>query len=266
MTVDELALRLTASKAGRAVSPDVVRGAAAWALERHKPKDAEKAAKTRLHQLYGSYIVEKELEQAEEIVAALERGELDAPSAARALLPLHGSTRERLADLQACYDAIWQVCGAPERVVDIACGFNPLSFCALGRTGFDLEAVDAGQDMVALLNRFFAAAGQSEFHAQAGDALKSPPAGRYDLALVFKFLPLAERLRRGGARALLDSLDARHIVVSFPTRTLGGRNVGMEGNYAQWFQSLGYPGKVIHSFTLSNELFLIVEGCLCSTK
>lgn len=280
MTVEELALRLSASRAGRAVSPDVVRGAAAWALERHKPKEAEKAAKTRLHQLYGSYIVEKELDQATDIVAALERGERDAPSAAQALLPLHGSTRERLPELQHCYDTIWQVCGAPRRVADIACGFNPLSFFALGRTEFELAALDAGQELVTLLNRFFAAAGQDGFHAKAGDALAAPTTGHYsgdapttghypggapttghyDLALIFKFLPLAERLRRGGARALLDSLDARHIVVSFPTRTLGGRNVGMEGNYAQWFHTLGYPGKVLHSFCLSNELFLIVEG------
>lgn len=266
MTVDELAFRLSESKAGRDINADVVRGTAAWALERHRPKEAEKAAKTRLHLLYGSYIEDRELARAEGFVAALEHGQLAAPDAARAMLALHGSTRERLGELEVCYDAILQTCGAPARVADIACGLNPLSFCALGLSDCELWALDAGQALVAVLNRFFAAAGRAGFTACSGDALSNAPPGRYDLALVFKFLPLAERLRHGGARALLDSLDARHIVVSFPTRTLGGRNVGMQDNYAQWFQSLGYPGKVIHSFVLSNELFLIVEGCYCSTK
>ncbi len=260
MNAEALAARLLQSKAGRQVSPDVVAEAAAWALERYRPKDAEKAAKTRLHQLYGSYVEDGELARAAAIVADLERGELSPPDAAAAMLPLHSSTRERQHSLAACYDAIWAACGAPARVADIACGLNPLSFCALGRTDFELVAMDAGQDIAALLNRFFAATHLPRFCAQAGDALARPPQGRFDVALIMKFLPLCERMARGGARRLLDAVDARHLVVSFPTRTLGGRNVGMEENYAQWFQTLGYPGKLIHSFALSNELFLIVEG------
>ncbi|MER4518019.1 16S rRNA (guanine(1405)-N(7))-methyltransferase RmtF, partial [Klebsiella pneumoniae] len=50
------------------------------------------------------------------------------------------------------------------------------------------------------------------------------------------------------------------LVVTFPTRTLGGRGVGMEKHYADWFERI-LPDtlSVRDRFTVSDELVYLVE-------
>ena len=223
--------KVCASKAGREIDPAVVGAAVRWALARYSPKDAEKAAKARLHQLYGSYVGEGWAKAAAKTLALLEAGELPPQDAALRLMALHGSTSERLDHIDECYQHIFAATGAPSSVLDVACGLNPLAFALPGMPQAALTALDAGQDIATLLNRFFAAAQMPHAHAESGDAMAELPAGPYDLALLMKFLPLAERIETGRALRLLKAIPARHIVVSFPTRSLSGRNVGMEKNY-----------------------------------
>jgi 16S rRNA (guanine(1405)-N(7))-methyltransferase len=251
---------LLRSKAGREVCPAVVRNTARWALARHPAKEAEKAAKARLHQFYGSWVAEGWAKRAEKALTELERDDIGAQQAAERLLSAHSSTRERLAHIGECYDRIFAACGAPPSVLDIACGMNPVSFCLLGMSGQRILGVDAGTAVADTLNRFFALSDMQNAVACAGDVMDSLPAGRYDLALVMKFLPLAERLERGGALKLLGSIDADRIVVSFPTRSLSGRNVGMERNYSAWFEGLGYRGGIVNRFVCAEEIFYIVKG------
>jgi 16S rRNA (guanine(1405)-N(7))-methyltransferase len=255
-----LAERLMASKAGREVSPDTALSAVRWALARYAPADAEKAAKTRLHQFYGSWVGEGWARKAQRILDALERGGQDAGSAAQKLLALHASTRERLPFIGKCYEHIFACCGKPASVLDAACGLNPLSFALPGMPDASILAVDAGVAVAETLNRFFVLAGMQNSRAEAGDILGSPPTGRFDLALVMKFLPLAERMEKGGAVKLLDSIDAVHTVVSFPTRSLSGKNVGMERNYSQWFEGLEFNGEIVERFVCGEEIFYIIKG------
>lgn len=252
------------SRAGREVSPDAALSAVRWALARHKPADAEKAAKTRLHQFYGSWVGEGWAKKADKILTSLEQGcEGAAPSATR-LLALHASTRERLEHIGESYDKIFAACGRLQSVFDAACGLNPLSFFLLGLPEVELTALDAGVAVAATLNRFFSASPMPNARASAGDVLTAPPQGHFDLALVMKFLPLAERMERGGALKLLNSIDARHIVVSFPTRSLSGKNVGMERNYSEWFEGLELKGEIRARFVCGEEVFYIIAPSVAS--
>lgn len=255
-----LAGSLAASRAGREVCPAVVENAVRWALQRYPVKEAEKAAKARLHQFYGSYVSEGWVKRADKTLAELAHGGIGAAEAAAALLALHGSTRERLGHIEECYGKIFSVSGRPASVLDIACGLNPVSFYLMSMNGVHLTAADAGSAVTDILNRFFTLAGMADARAYACDASAELPQGRFDLALVMKFLPLAERLEKGGALKLLNSIDARHIAVSFPTRSLSGRNVGMERNYSQWFEGLGFEGNIIDRFLYGDEIFYIVQG------
>ncbi len=252
--------KVCASKAGREIDPAVVSAAVRWALARFSPKDAEKAAKTRLHQLYGSYVGEGWAKAAAKTLALLEAGALPPQDAAMRLMALHGSTAERLEHIGECYERIFEACGAPSSVLDVACGLNPLAFVLPGMPQAALTALDAGQDIAALLNRFFAAAPLPRAHAESGDAMAALPAGPYDLALVLKFLPLAERIEKGGALRLLRAIPARRVVVSFPTRSLSGRNVGMEKNYSEWFEALGFEGEILERFVCGGEVYYVVDS------
>lgn len=259
-TVRELTKKVLASRAGREVSPDVVLGAVQWALARWKPAEAERRTRGRLHQLYGSYVVEGWLKTARAVLDELSRGACDARTAAERLLALHGSTRERAGCAVELYEKICSVCGRPRAVLDVACGLNPVSLFLTEIGAARILALDAGKDVVDVLNRFFSLAGMAGARALACDALQGLPEERFNLALILKFLPLAERMERGGALKVLRAVNAGHIAVSFPTRSLGGRNVGMERNYAQWFESLGYEGRVLDRFVLGDELVYVVEG------
>ena len=64
---------------------------------------------------------------------------------------------------------------------------------------------------------------------RAGDARGEIAGERFDLALLLKLIPTLEQLEPGCGARVVRGVPARVVVVSFPRRTLGGRDVGMDG-------------------------------------
>ncbi|MDR0272303.1 MAG: hypothetical protein LBI27_03175, partial [Clostridiales bacterium] len=81
-------------------------------------KDPLKAAKTRLHQIFGAYSQVNSLKKAN---ALLEKNMYTD------ILNLHASTKERLPYVKNFYEFVAQHTGAFNSVLDLGCGFNP--FC-----------------------------------------------------------------------------------------------------------------------------------------
>ena len=64
----------------------------------------------------------------------------------------------------------------------------------------------------------------------------------------------------GAALEVLNAVDAKWIAVSFPTRTLSGRNVGMAAHYAAWMETHLPPGRAVaDAFEAQNELFYVLK-------
>ncbi len=105
--------------------------------------------------------------------------------------------------------------------------------------GADYYAVDIYQDMGDFLNRFMALT-SVHGHAQAGDVLQLQgyPTRPVDVALVLKGVPCLEQVDKSAGRHLLDTLDAAHLLVSFPVHSLGGRSKGMAATYEAHFRQL----------------------------
>ncbi|NLD60197.1 MAG: 16S rRNA (guanine(1405)-N(7))-methyltransferase RmtF, partial [Clostridiales bacterium] len=171
------------------------------------------------------------------------------------ILSLHNSTRERLplAETDAMYRRIFEVAGRPSRVLDVACGLNPIYLAA---RGVPVLGVDAHLGAVELINRF---AGKNALDARAEgiDLLTDPlPEGRFPLALLLKLLPLLG----DAGYALLEKVDAGYVAVSFPTRTLSGRDVGMERHYGRGF-SENCPDRfeILDRFVHRSELIYILK-------
>jgi 16S rRNA (guanine(1405)-N(7))-methyltransferase len=248
MTEDIIA-RILASKKYSGLCQDTIRRVAEDACGRYKKaKDAEKAARETLHGITGAFMSADELKRAREYMAGGCMAEA---------LKLHSSTRERM-PLDAFYDRLFSYTGTPESVLDIACGLNPyyLGSVGIGVTGLDINAalMDAIND--------WARASGAPVTAHARDVLSEGalPDGEYDLALIMKLLPVLENQRKGSAIALLRSITAGRMVVTFPTRTLGGRKVGMDKHYAQWFEGiLTDEFSVAHQYIINDELVYIIE-------
>ncbi len=256
----ELLDKLLASKKYREMCPDTIRRI--WAENRgryKKLKDVDNATREALHGVSGAFLTDAE---AAECAWAMHAWATGARTDAQLenILNKHASTRERLplADMDALYARIFGITGKPDRILDLACGINPIY---LGARGLKATGVDISGSAVKLVNSFGSTYGMP-VRAVCADLLcpGAVPGERFDAALLFKVLPLLERQRAGAATVVMESVDAASLVVSFPTRTLGGRRVGMAGQYAAWMEShLPRGRQITASFEARNELFYILQ-------
>ena len=251
--------RLLQSKNYRDVCPDTVRRVWAACSQRYKkPRDAEKAACEALHGITGAFMTPQEARQLAYDMHAWHCNPTD-PGLER-MLSRHASTRERLpvAETDALYARLFEITGRPQSVLDLACGINPLY---LGARGVDATGVDISGSAVEAVNRF-GEVYHRPVRAICADLLcpGAIPMGHFDMALLFKLLPLLERQRTGAAMDVMNAVDADRLVVSFPTRTLGGRNVGMAAQYSDWMAGHIPPGRAVAGrFGTGNELFFILR-------
>ena len=239
---DELLNKLSSNKKYGDVHPDAIRRAIQECEGRYKKsKDLEKAVREQLHGITSAFNDLKRADPSDDLESLLSR---------------HASTKERLPleRMDALYARIFETTREPESILDLACGLNPLYL--LRRESCPVTGVDVSRSCIELLS---AAPG---FTGRWVDLLSdgAVPRERFHVALLFKILPLLERQRSGSAMELMEQIDAEYLVVSFPTRTLGGRNVGMEKNYSAWMEA-HVPGNraIADRFTDENELFYILK-------
>ena len=68
-----------------------------------------------------------------------------------------------------------------------------------------------------------------------------------------------EQIEHGLAQKILDNLNAEHILVTYPLRSLGGRKKGMEETYrSQFDQLVAGRGWKIQEFSFTNEVAFLV--------
>jgi 16S rRNA (guanine(1405)-N(7))-methyltransferase len=232
---------LTSSKY-KDVSTDLIRSIGARELaKRSSLKEAVKATKNKLHQVGGAYLTDKE--DYAGWLSELERLFHSGNQAAfltylRKVMSYHASTRERLPILDQFYQIILADLPPIHRILDVACGFNPLAlpWMPLAKP-VEYYAYDIYQDMLAFLQDFMSLI-QAQGHTQVCDIIQSCPTTPVDVAFVLKALPCLEQLDKSASSTLLHNINARYILVSFPVHSLGGRTKGMETNYETRFRSL----------------------------
>lgn len=244
----------------RAISRDLVRRLCAQELAKGaKPAVAIKATKAKLHQVAGAYIDRRSdyNRWLEELADARASGCEDRfrEACARAM-GCHASTRERLPYLAEMFACVLADVGPIRTVLDLACGLNPLAipWMQLGPTTQYL-AYDVYHDLVEFLNGFMRLAGVRG-QAAVRDVLSVLPNEQADVAFVMKSMPCLERQDGSAPARILDELRATRLVVSYPARTLGGRNKGMAENYEARLMALvterrfavrrfRFPGEVV---------------------
>ncbi|MBP6015771.1 MAG: hypothetical protein KA586_03565 [Candidatus Promineofilum sp.] len=265
--LEALVAAVLASSKYRHVSPAFVRAVGARELAiRPTMKAAIKATKNTLHQAGGAF-QDAPIDYRRALVT-LREAAADGPASAafrgacRAVMTGHTSTRERLPILDTFYAQTLAGLPAPARVLDIACGLNPL-----GRPWMPFSAAteyvayDIYADQIEFLNDFFASIGYSG-RAEVRDVIGRPPDEPADLALILKTLPCLEAVDKQAPARLLDAVRAPLLLVSFPAQTLGGRRKGMAAHYETRFgQLLDARGWPAERFEFKTELaFLVRKG------
>ncbi len=256
MTEAEALNKLKASRNFRDICPSTVERALASALSRYsKPEKALDAAKERLHALTNAFMSEGEAKKAVKCLESYLAGDV---SALYEALKCHASTRERLEELDGIYDRVFAVAGAEGGVTDLACGLNPIYLGFRGIGG--VRGIDISGRACATVNEWAAACGW-DVSARADDVNTCAFDGRSRLALCMKLLIVIETDEKGAAERLLERVPAEYVFVTFPTRSLSGRDVGMEKNYSNWFESL-ISGKfdILDRFILARELCYTIRA------
>ncbi len=208
---------------------------AAWSMLRNRGfRKTLKAAKSKLHQVYGAYFDQVDFAEVEELIDGLSASvSAEARLAAcRNLLRQHRSTAERLPFLEGLYGEIWSAIGRPRSIVDLACGFNPFALPWMDVDPcVNYRAYDIDHRLVSCINTFFARLNQAG-GAQCTDILTRTPALEGDVVFLFQSIPCLEHTRRDASLELLRKSGAPYVVASFPSRSFCGRNMGMKRNYA----------------------------------
>jgi 16S rRNA (guanine(1405)-N(7))-methyltransferase len=221
-------------------------------------KETVKAVRNKLHQVGGAY-----QEQTIPYTAWLkdlqalphERHAQPVMDFCQKAMRMHASTQERLPILANIYQETLAPLGPIQSILDLACGLNPLSLAwmPLASDAF-YSACDIYQDMLEFINHFMIHIGQSG-QVELCDLTTQCPQKPVQVALLLKTIPCLEQVDKTIGSRLLDSIQAEHILVSFPARSLGGRNKGMVENYAAHFKTLlsGRDWKV-QTFEFQTEL------------
>jgi 16S rRNA (guanine(1405)-N(7))-methyltransferase len=226
-----------------------------------KLKEAVKATKNKLHQVGGAYFTARHDYDKWLLSLRETAGQPDLQKiACRKILTQHTSTKERLLILDEFYETIFSELPQINSILDVACGLNPLTIpwipLAKDTTYY---ACDIYQDMTAFLNLclpLFGVNGQAE----TCDVIATPPNQQVDLALILKSIPCLEQVDKQAGKNLLEKLNAKYIVVSYPVTSIGGKAKGMAENYEESFIRLvDGRGWEIKKLSFETELVFILK-------
>lgn len=175
------------------------------------------------------------------------------------ILRLHLSTKERISYMEELYDKIFKVTGKPEKILDLGCGLNPLTYPWMDVKA-EYYAVEFNQKDVEFINRFF------KVEKIKGKAIKLDLLDDYkkikshavDVCFLFKVLDSLERVKRYISYEIIKNVNAKFIVVSFPLKTVTGKQMRLEQR--NWFEKLlGRLDKQFQVFSFKNEIFYLIQ-------
>ena len=234
--LEELVKSVRAGARYQAISIDLVRQVGRQELAKvQRLKEAVKNTRSKLHQVAVAYQespipYNRHLEALSTLPARLDDPALQ--DFCRKVMKQHTSTAERLPILEIFFQTIL----AP--LPPVHSGLTPLALPWMPVTAdVRYDACDIYSDMLDFINRFFNHIGQPGLAAIC-DLTQAVPEQQVDVAFLLKSVPCLEQLDKQIVTRLLQQIPARYIVVSFPDRSLGGRQKGMAQFYRTHFETL----------------------------
>lgn len=252
----------------RHIDVEFIRALGATELEKRRNlKEALKATKNKLHQVGAAYQenTPRYARWLEALRGASRAGDpAQLQATCKEIMSHHASTRERLPFLPRFYSEILAEIAPVHSILDIACGLNPLAIPWMPLApGARYYACDIYQDMTRFLSDCFPLL-HIDGEATVCDVIQQCPTRKVDVALVLKTIPVLEQVDKNAGRQLLQSINADHLVVSFPAASLGGKHGGrgknMEANYETHFNELvaGQPWS-IQRYSYATELVFVIH-------
>ncbi|CAH1460273.1 Ribosomal RNA methyltransferase (FmrO) (plasmid) [Klebsiella pneumoniae] len=264
MNIDEMVAEVLSSKKYTSVDPAVVRRVCMETAPKYpKKKEAIKAVKNELHIIHEVFLQNECYKNALSFLSQLS---LDFNNAqlidiTMQIMQSHTSTKERLGDIEAVCSFLSTHISKEGSVMDIGCGFNPFALPLLHEFPATYYAYDICSEGIDILNKYFSILKKGEYRAELLDAVSVTPKEKVDVALLFKLLPLLQQQKKGRGFSILEELDFDKAIISFPIKSLGGKQKGMETFYSNLFEeNLPSSLEIIEKQTFSNEMFYVIQN------
>jgi 16S rRNA (guanine(1405)-N(7))-methyltransferase len=262
--LDQLANAVLKSPKYRNVSEDLIRSIGKRELLKRKNlKSAVKFTKNKLHQIGGAYFLHKPDYGSwlEKLKKAKKSGNENLfRKACAEIMSYHYSTRERLNFLDQFYAKIFALLPPVKTIMDVACGFHPLSLSWMPvSTKIKYYAFDVYRDLIEFLNEFMVI-DNIQGHAEVRDVTQHPPETHADFAFILNTIPCLEQIDKMAGLKILEAINANFLAVSFPARTLGGREKNMLRHYEARFHKLtNKKDWIVQRLEFRSELVFLVK-------
>ena len=227
-------------------------------INRYPKKELEKSVKRELHRIYGSFLSNTDYSKLVKKAKEQKEDGTDIFNVIDSLLRLQTSTDERRGILDAFYSKIFDITGIPKKVVEYGCGVNALTYpymgSSVGYVGYDLDS-----DLIDFINTFFDIYNFDLASVGLGDILLMD-FEECDITFLFKLIPLLEKQESGSSLDVLEGINSKYIVVSYPTNSISGKDKGMVENYrGSFFSLINGKGWVVEEVLFDSELVFIVR-------
>ena len=263
-SIEELVLKVRESPKYKTVIKSLIEKLVREEITKSKkPSQVIKSVRTRLHQIGGAYLA-KRPDYADLITTMnnLSTNLEDAQVAdfCKQLMVLHASTAERLEFVEFFFASILEQIGPIHSIADLACGFTPLAIPFMPLTkDFTYSAYDIYEDMLDFLNQFFKHFEIKGF-AYPCDVTQPFEMPHVQLALLLKTLPCLEQQDKHIGSQVLSRINAEYILISFPSKSLGGHEKGMHKNYSAYIEGIVDTDTfTMKHFVLPNEIAFLLS-------
>ncbi len=229
--------------------------------------DVKKFARKKLRVLHGVFQKNKLSERKKEDY--LSNPELTFNSnSTQKFLKSHLSTYERINFYESLYNEIENITGKIEKVVDLACGLNPLSYPLLKDLKYAFCA-DINQEEIDFIKQVLDKNKKIESDVQLLDLTKNESLNLIDIkskntdcCLLFKALDSLESIKRGTSRELIKKINSKFIVVSFSNKTISGKNkiVSQRTWFKKIIDELAQQNRETKKLSFGNEDYFIINN------
>jgi 16S rRNA (guanine(1405)-N(7))-methyltransferase len=229
-------------------------------LKYKKDKDIIKSVKNKLHQMYGAFQTEDCYKTADGLLDKYTKNsDTDLKNLSSKIMELHSSTKERVNILEEFYGYIFDMLPGIESIIDIGCGYNP--FCLPWMPMEKIHsyyAYDIDNKASELINKFFTFLNLPQTSFVKDSAVYTPTESA-DAAFLFKLIPVLENQKKDRGFEILNELNTKKIVITYPIKTLCGHSKGMEANYTSVFENkLPKKFDITERKVIGSELIYII--------
>ncbi|HEY6287118.1 MAG TPA: hypothetical protein VIX20_15750 [Ktedonobacteraceae bacterium] len=262
--IDRLIEAVLASSKYKSIGIDFITYIGKQELSRQRNlKEAIKSTKNKLHQVGGAYQTSAPRYSVwlDELKFAKRSGNKEHfLNTCKWIMEYHSSTRERLPILEQFYSTILANLPPINSVIDIACGLHPLAIPWMPLSEHvQYFAFDIYEDMIGFLNESLALM-SVRGSGKVSDVLRYCPTQKVDVAFILKAIPCLEQVDKSAGLRLLETINADHLVVSFPAHSLGGKSKGMATYYeTRFYKQVAHKPWSIQRFAFPGELVFLVS-------